>query len=194
MDKAKFRSMFKCVLVLAVIALCSGLLLGAFNILTYVDPLQSTYERFAADTGATFSKMTDEDGKAYGDGSVVYYAVSDDGVYHAFLAEGKGGYGGNVQLYVYVKDGKIDKIVMGENSETFLNKLDEAKFYANFIGKEVAALDVLGTDVVSGATKSSTAVKNAVNAAVQYFIDGNNQEVQTQALHGNLAEGGENNG
>ena len=194
MDKAKFRSMFKCVLVLAVIALCSGLLLGAFNILTYVDPLQSTYERFAADTGATFSKMTDEDGKAYGGGSVVYYAVSDDGVYHAFLAEGKGGYGGNVQLYVYVKDGKIDKIVMGENSETFLNKLDEAKFYANFIGKEVAALDVLGTDVVSGATKSSTAVKNAVNAAVQYYVDGNGQEVQTQALHGNLAEGGENNG
>ncbi len=194
MDKAKFRSMFKCVLVLAVIALCSGLLLGAFNILTYVDPLQSTYERFAADTGATFSKMTDEDGKAYGGGSVVYYAVSDDGVYHAFLAEGKGGYGGNVQLYIFVKDGKIDKIVMGENSETFLNKLDEAKFYANFIGKEVAALDVLGTDVVSGATKSSTAVKNAVNAAVQYYVDGNGQEVQTQALHGNLAEGGENNG
>lgn len=194
MDKAKFRSMFKCVLVLAVIALCSGLLLGAFNILTYVDPLLSTYERFAADTGATFSKMTDEDGKAYGDGSVVYYAVSDDGVYHAFLTEGKGGYGGNVQLYVYIKDGKIDKIVMGENSETFLNKLDEAKFYANFVGKEVATLDVLGTDVVSGATKSSTAVKNAVNAAVQYYVDGNNQEVQTQALHGNLAEGGENNG
>ncbi len=194
MDKAKFRSMFKCVLVLAVIALCSGVLLGAFNILTYVDPLQSTYERFEADTGVKFSKMTDEDGKTYGDGSVIYYAVSDDGVYHAFLAEGKGGYGGSVQLYVYIKDGKIDKIVVGENSETFLNKLDEAEFYANFIGKEVATLDVLGTDVVSGATKSSTAVKNAVNAAVQYYKDGNGQEVHTQVSHGNMAVGGENNG
>ncbi len=179
MDKAKFRSMFKCVLVLAVIALCSGLLLGAFNILTYVDPLKSTYERFAADTGATFSKMTDEEGKAYENGNVVYYAVSDDGVYHAFLAEGKGGYGGSVQLYVYVKDGKIDKIVVGENSETFLNKLEEADFYSNFTGKEIASLNVLDTDAVSGATKSSTAVKNAVNAVAEYYKE---------------SVGGENNG
>lgn len=179
MDKAKFRSMFKCVLVLAVIALCSGLLLGAFNLLTYVDPLKSTYERFAADTGAKFSKMTDDTGKTHGDGSVVYYAVSDDGVYHAFLAEGKGGYGGSVQLYVYVKDGKIDKIVVGENSETFLNKLEEADFYSNFTGKEIASLSVLDTDAVSGATKSSTAVKNAVNAVVEYYKE---------------SVGGENNG
>lgn len=194
MDKAKFRSMLRCVIVLAVIALCSGLLLGAFNILTYEDPLKSTYEKFAADTGATFSKMTDSTGEEYGNGSVVYYAVSDDGVYHAFLAEGKGGYGGMVQTYVYIKDGKIEKIVIGENSETFLNKLEEADFYSNFIGKEVASLNVMDTDAVSGATKSSTAVKNAVNAAVQYYKDGNGQKVHTQALHGNLAEGGENNG
>ena len=192
MDKAKFRSMLKCVLVLAVIALCSGLLLGAFNRLTYVDPLQSAYDRFAADTGATFNSMRDADGKVYGQGSVVYYAVSNDEVYHAFLAEGKEGFGGTVQVYVDIKDDKIDKIVIGENSETYLSKLEEAEFYDNFIGKDVFSLDVLGTDAVAGATKSSTAVKNAVNAAVRYYVDGNGQPVQTALRE--IASGGKENG
>lgn len=169
MNKAKVIPMLKCVLVLAAIALCSGLLLGVFNILTYVDPLQSTYERFAEDTGASFSKMADEEGAEYGNGSVLYYAVSDDGTVHAFLAEGGGGFGGKVQLYVYVKDGAIDKIVAGDNSETYMSKLEEAKFYDSFLGVPLASLDVQGTDVVSGATKSSKAVKNALNAVVQYY-------------------------
>lgn len=181
MDRAKVMPLLKGVLVLAVIALCSGLLLGAFNILTYVDPLQATYEQFAADTGATFSEMKDEEGQTFGSGSVVYYAVSDDGQYHAFLASGSGGYGGNVQMYVYIKDSAIEKIVIGENSETFLDRLDEANFYDNFIGQNVAELDVMSVDAVSGATRSSTAVKNGVNAVVQYY-------------NTNVAAGGENNG
>lgn len=181
MDRAKVMPLLKGVLVLAVIALCSGLLLGAFNILTYVDPLQATYEQFAEDTGAAFSEMKDEDGQTFGSGSVVYYAVSDDGQYHAFLASGSGGYGGNVQMYVYIKDSVIENIVIGDNSETFLDRLDEAKFYDNFIGQNVAELDALSVDAVSGATRSSTAVKNAVNAVVQYY-------------NANVAAGGENNG
>ena len=71
MDKTKFRSMLQGVLVLAAIALCSGLLLGFFNMITYVDPLQSAYDRFSEDTGATFSKMTDAEGQTIGDGKVV---------------------------------------------------------------------------------------------------------------------------
>lgn len=181
MDRAKVMPLLKGVLVLAVIALCSGLLLGAFNILTYVDPLQATYEQFAEDTGAAFSEMKDEEGQTFGSGSVVYYAVSDDGQYHAFLASGSGGYGGNVQMYVYIKDSVIENIVIGDNSETFLDRLDEAKFYDNFIGQNVAELDALSVDAVSGATRSSTAVKNAVNAVVQYY-------------NANVAAGGENNG
>ena len=38
MDRAKLFPLLKGVLVLAVIALCSGLLLGVFNYITYVDP------------------------------------------------------------------------------------------------------------------------------------------------------------
>lgn len=180
MDRAKVMPLLKGVLVLAVIALCSGLLLGAFNILTYVDPLQATYEQFAEDTGAAFSEMKDEEGQTFGSGSVVYYAVSDDGQYHAFLASGSGGYGGNVQMYVYIKDSVIENIVIGDNSETFLDRLDEANFYDNFIGQNVAELDALSVDAVSGATRSSTAVKNGVNAVVRYY----NEKIA----------GGENNG
>lgn len=168
MDKSKIFPMLKGVLVLALIALCSGLLLGIFNIITYVDPLQSAYDRFAADTGKTFSKMEDEVGKNFGDSAVIYCAVSDDGNTQAFLAEGGGGYGGKVRLYVYVEDAKIRSITVGEHSETFMNKLESANFYANFIGKDVISLNPLEADDVSGASKSSAAVRNAVNAVVSY--------------------------
>ena len=50
----KVRSMIQGVAVLACIALVCGLLLGAVNYFTYVDPLQPTLDRFASDTGATF--------------------------------------------------------------------------------------------------------------------------------------------
>lgn len=43
---AKTKNRIQCVAVLAIIALCSGLLLGAFNLLTYVDPFQSTLDGF----------------------------------------------------------------------------------------------------------------------------------------------------
>lgn len=178
--KAKVKSVVQSIAVLACIALICGLLLGAVNQLTYVDPLQATYDRFAADTGASFSKMTDEEGQSFGNGSVIYYARSDDGAYHAFLASGGGGFGGSVQMYVYIRDSVIEKLIIGDNSETYLSRLEEADFYANFIGKDVTSLDALGVDAVAGATRSSTAVRNGVNAVVQYY-------------NANIA-GGENNG
>ena len=171
MPKIKSNSALKSILVLAAIALCSGLLLGLFRIITYVDPLTTTYQKFAEDTGASFSQMADEAGAAYGDGEVVYYAVSDDGQWHAFLAEGKGGYGGSVQVYVYIRGGVLEKLVIGDNGETFLSNLEAEGFYDQFVGKEVSSLDVMGTDLVSGATKSSTAVRNGVNAAVEYYTE-----------------------
>ena len=170
MDRAKLFPLLKGVLVLAVIALCSGLLLGFFNHITYVDPLQSAYDQFAADTGKTFSEMTDRDGKDYENGSVIYYAVSDDETTHAFLAEGQGGRFGAVQVYVYVAaDGTIEKVEIGENSENYWDRFEGSGFYEQFIGRNIAALDPLGADAVSGATYSSTAIKNALNAVVQYY-------------------------
>lgn len=77
---AKTKNRIQCVAVLAVIALCSGLLLGAFNLLTYVDPFQSTLDGFKKDSGAEgeFSMVVAEEPVDYGTGQIVYYAVSDD--------------------------------------------------------------------------------------------------------------------
>ena len=168
MAKIKNDAAWKGILVLAVIALCSGLLLGIFNALTYIDPLQSAYDRFAEDTGASFSEMADEEGQTYENGSVVYYALSDDGAWNAFLASGSGGFGGSVQVYLYFRGSVLEKILIGENGETYLDRLDDA-FYGQFLGKDIAALDGLNADLVSGATKSSTAVANAIAAAVRYW-------------------------
>lgn len=182
MDRAKVMPMLKGVLVLAVIALCSGLLLGAFNILTYVDPLQATYEQFAADTGATFSEMKDEEGQTFGNGSVVYYAVSDDGQYHAFLTESSG-WGGKMRIYVYVRGGSVAKVVLGENGETLWDRFEET-FFDQFVGLDLTAIDSFGaTDIQTGATAKKTiqGVADSVNAVVQYY-------------NTNVAAGGENNG
>lgn len=169
MAKAKNDAVWKSILVLAAIALCSGLLLGFFNVITYVDPLQSAYDRFAEDTGASFSEMADEEGQSYENGSVVYYALSDDGEWRAFLASGSGGYGGAVQVYLYFRGSVLEKIAVGENGETFLGNLESANFYDQFLGKDIAELDGLSVDMVSGATYSSRAIARAVDAAVQYW-------------------------
>ena len=171
MNKAKVSPMLKCVLVLAAIALCSGLLLGAFNILTYVDPLQSAYDRFSEDTGATFSEMTDSDGQTIGNGKVIYYAVSDDKQIHAFLSSGKGYQGGAVQVYLYISNNVIIKVGYGDidSSQSYIDRIKQAKLLESFEGKDVTWLSVLSSDIVSGATGSSKGVLNAVNAAVEYY-------------------------
>ena len=72
---------------------------------------------------------------------------------------------------LYIRGGVLEKLVVGDNGETFLSNLEAAGFYDQFVGKEVSSLDVMGADLVSGATKSSTAVRNGVNAAVEYYIE-----------------------
>ena len=56
----------------------------------------------------------------------------------------------------------------------------EKGFYDQFVGKDVATLKPLEADTVSGATMSSTAVRNAIDAVVAYY-------------NGNVS-GGESNG
>lgn len=167
----KVRSMIQGVAVLACIALVCGLLLGAVNYFTYVDPLQPTLDRFASDTGATFPEMTDEDGQEFENGRIVYYARSADGAYDAFLSAGGGGWGGEVQLYVYLQGGAIQKVVLGDNSETLWDTF-ESDFFDQFTGLDVSSADSFTeSDVSTGATASRTirAVARAIDAVVAYY-------------------------
>lgn len=175
----KVKVMIKNVAILCLIALISGLLLGGINILTYVDPMQATLDGFKKDSGASgeFALIVGNDGEKVdcSNGEIIYYAKSTDNVY-AFLASGTGGYGGSVQMYVYIKENKIYLIKQGENSETFFATVEKAEFYKKFYDKDLTTLDVFdykAGDMATGATKTSTAVQNAVNSVVEYFNNNN---------------------
>ena len=166
----KVKSMIQGVAVLACIALVCGLLLGAVNYFTYVDPLQSTLDGFKKDSGAAgeFEMIVSEDTSVAGSsGTIKYYALSTDGV-QAFLASATSNYG-EVQLYVYIRNGQIYKIVLGNCSDDFSSELTKGSFFEQFYGTDISAFDPLSVDVVSGATASSTAAKNAIDAVVAYY-------------------------
>lgn len=164
--KAKTKNMIMNVAVLCAIALASGLILGIMNKITYVDPEREVLDNFAkfGGTDAEFEMIDRDKGQMY------YFARSkDETPVYAIYAGGNGGYGGEVRLYVFVREGVIEKIVPGENSETFMDKLEEKNFFGNYIGRPLASVTVSTADVVSGATKSSAAVKNALKNAQQYY-------------------------
>lgn len=183
MDKAKTKAVLQSVGVLAAIALVCGLLLGAVYLVTRVDPRTEAYAKFAADTGLAFTVPDGEIGAGRETAFTVtvgsrkmtarveVYALSDDGSTHAFCAYGSGGYGGDVQMYIYIEGGAIVKIVAGENSETFMDRLEGSEsFYAQFLNVPVGELlGGAGTDYVSGATRSSNAVTAAIGAAAKYY-------------------------
>ena len=51
-----------------------------------------------------------------------------------------------------------------------MDKLDSAHYYNNFYDRDLTSLsDFNDADLISGATKSSTAVLNAVNAVIRYY-------------------------
>ena len=105
---AKVKSMIQGVAVLACIALVCGLLLGAVNHFTYVDPFQSMLDGFKEESGAAgeFEMLISEDTPVDGSSGIIkYYALSTGGV-HSFLASATSQYGG-VQLYVFIRDGQL---------------------------------------------------------------------------------------
>ena len=167
---AKVKSMIQGVAVLACNALVCGLLLGAVNHFTYVDPFKSTLDGFKEDSGAAgeFEMLISEDTPVDGSSGIIkYYALSTDGV-HAFLASATSQYG-EVQLYVYIRDGQIYKIVLGSCTDDFSSDLTKGSFFEQFYGTDLSALDPLTADNVSNATYSSTAAKNAIDAVAKYY-------------------------
>ena len=98
------------------------------------------------------------------DGSVIGYAVT---------STGKGGYGGDIKLMVGVdKEGKVTKVSVLEQEETASiggKLMSQESFLNRFTGiSGSAALTKNGgsVDAVSGATKTSTGLTDAVNNAL----------------------------
>jgi Na+-translocating ferredoxin:NAD+ oxidoreductase RnfG subunit len=156
------KQSIKNVAVFCVIALVSGLVLGLVNHFTTVDPKAEAIRKFNA-LFPTAQEYTVVDEKA---GNVLYVAESENVV--AILSKGKGGFKGEVQAYVFFVEGKIALLAVGEHKETYVGKLQADKFFERFIGKNTSAA-FSEIDGVTGATRSSNAVKNAVTAAAEYY-------------------------
>lgn len=114
-------------------------------------------------TGCTYAVAKDENG------NVIGYAIT---------ATGKGGYSGDIKVMVGVtKDGSVGEIENGaavkvlDEDETpsvgGKKVIQNSEFFARFIGlKENASIGGGNVDAISGATKTSTGVADAVNNAL----------------------------
>lgn len=185
--KKKFvtRDVVMCIVVLAAIALVAGVLLGAMNWLTYVDPEAAILEQVAgyysvsADAVVSVPERVVSEGSSYVSGC--YAVETGSGTVYVYHAVGSGAKSGTLEVLVHIgADGEITEIEEYSQSETagYFKKVFDAN-RTKYIGKNVAELgsfDLVDTvvddndiDKVSTATLTSTGLNNAVNAAAYAF-------------------------
>ncbi len=158
------KDCIKNVAVLVLIALCSGLLLGAFNKLTYVDPKAEAMRKFSElyPKESAYELLTENPEEG-----VIYVAESGGTV--AILSVGTGGYKGKVQTYVFFENGKIAYVEEGEHGETYVGKLHDGGFFDKFRGANADGFNPEDYDGVTGASRSSAAVRRGVEIAANYY-------------------------
>lgn len=197
MKKAGF---IKDALILFVITLISGVLLGGVYEMTknviaqkQEEARQATYREVYAEASA-FEPNAELTGKAQTADLSAYEKVTvseildaKDGsgnvIGHLVISTSKAGYGGEITLTVGVtNEGEIVGIGFLTINETpgLGMKANEDAFKGQFIGKNVPELTLVKggasgdgeIDAISGATVTSSAVTNAVNAAL-FLVSGN---------------------
>lgn len=113
-------------------------------------------------SGCTYAKAFDADGKVIG---------------FAITAIGKGGYSGDIKLMVGLDaEGAVsDTAVLGQDETPSVGGkkvINNDGFFSQFIGlKEKASVGAGNVDAVSGATKTSTGVADAVNNALLCYTN-----------------------
>lgn len=193
--KSFFKSnAFKSVVVLLVIALVSGILLSVFNDVLYVsaeERLARTLSKIygqSVDTSKVREIPVEEEQKTNAYGSVELVYLLEDGNY-LIKSSGVGGFkNGTVTLWTVLDcdgsfdDGTLDwkgvgKVVYETNkSQTYITKT--TGMYAEFAlhndelinGAVFSTMSSEGIqNLTAGASFSSAAINNAVNAAITYF-------------------------
>ena len=181
---------FKIALVLVVIAGIAGALLGLVNHFTKVDAEELVARKATAVYNGDLKKFPLREGigqevRFEGGNVFAVYVPKDPAVTDVFVlcAEGEGAYKGTLQLLINITGGKIAKIAKYEANETpgLGSKALEESYFKQFYGAPITA-DFEGfklvksspvgsgeVKAVSGASKSSTAVTNAVNAAALWY-------------------------
>ena len=176
-------------LVLVVIAGIAGALLGLVNHFTEVDEEELIARKATAVYDGDLMKYVAEEGfdapieDGAGEVVGVYVPKGNDPDVFVLVARGTGAYKGSLEILVNITRGKIVKIATYEANETpglGSKALDESyfrQFYnkaitPDFPGFALVKRQAATSDEVSavtGASKSSTAVTNAVNAAVKWY-------------------------
>ncbi len=183
---------FLSLLVLLCIALVAGALLAVFHDLLFVTEEERTARSFAKIYGEAVETQKielPEEAKKYEKGEVLSVYLAEDGNY-LLESKGTGGYKGTVSVWtVFTCTGSkeagdlawtgIGKVVYGsDESESFINKITE-DFYGEFTAHDAEVLAgkyfsaTAGTEdiynVSANVTRSSTAIVNAVNTAIECF-------------------------
>ena len=188
MKKSLGYEIFMTALVLVIIAGVAGALLGLVNHFTKVNAEELIARKATAVYDGKLVRYVAPQGFAgeitydHGDVLDVYVAEDKPDVF-VLVTEGEGAYKGTLQLLVNITGGKIERIARYEANETpgLGSKALEENYFKQFYGKPITPDfkgfllmkgDAKGADevnAVSGASKSSTAVTHAVNAAVKWY-------------------------
>lgn len=188
MRNSLIKDIMKIMLSLIIIAGVAGALLGLVNYYTQI----TDDELMAKKAGEVYEGKLVTYSLPQGvnpsfqfeGGSVlnVYESTAENQDVYVFRAEGEGAYGGTLQLLINITDGRIVKIAKYSASETpgLGSKALQDNYFSKYYGIELTSIEgfelvkISATEdgeiaAVSGATKSSTAVANAVNAAVAWY-------------------------
>lgn len=186
-SKKKFNknSIVWCVCILVIIGSVAGALLGAINVVTYVDPDEAIISKITGIyESATDIKKDDSyviNGGAYGSVTSVFtYNVDGDDML-CYYAVGRGAYDGTIELlfFVMAEEGIVDNVSVYSSGETsavggkVLKVLDELR------GFELKSIENYGQTnsadaqemeyYVSGATVTTKGVTNALRACAYAY-------------------------
>ena len=172
---SNWNKVFKPIVVLVVICIVVTGALAATNSVTkpIIDAATAEAERLARSEllpeAEEFVEITGVDVENV---SAVYGTTNEVGVVITSSAKG---YGGDVVVMTaFAPDGTIKQIKVTEQGETKgigSNVVSTPSYWENYVGLDASDALVLGQDVdaVSGATVSSRALLNAVNAAIEAY-------------------------
>ena len=181
---SSFVTSLKTISVLLIICIVCGALLALCNDLFYIDEetkfnraMQKVYPEFERDTSVSETPVAEfKDLAGVGNVSKVY--ASKDGTY-ILESTGVGGFSsGTVTMYVAIggknPDVQIKSLVVtGNVGQSWMAKVGQKELDKAYVGKNIKDISAVqfGADYkLGGTTYTSTAILNAVKAAVNYCV------------------------
>ena len=167
---------FKCIITLLCILLVCGVFLTACYGLMEVTPemkLQRALNKIYGEEVKTEAIVLDELECGFETATVIE-AYKDERGDYLVKSKGTGGFAGTVTCWVLVdvEDNKISKIskvsIESSDGETFLNSINFLDKYPETPYTEGFVYSTDEGFITSGASRSSTAINNAVNGAVSF--------------------------